>query len=548
MKKSQRLPEPRLLGAPDHFPSWRPEQEDAIWAVTGSDKRFNALGMPTGSGKSLASVVAGQLLGARTLVLTSTKGLQEQYSRDFTTVGMEDIRGMNNYRCAELEPWGAYNYLNPASAPATADRGPCKWGMDCPRKSAGCDYYDQLRLAKTAPLVVTNYAYWLAMGRNQQRNTEYGEPLGEFDTIVLDEAHDAADALCSALAIEIEKEAVLVGLGMSVPEHDAPLDRWIEWGKEAAATGDELLKELKKELLRSGPSAELMKRTRLVTEVTRRAAMLQWLSGEWVVGTPAPQSGVAGIIEPVWGSPYAEQLLFRGIKRVLLVSATLCRKTAHLLGIKDDELEFREYDSSFPLERRRVIRIPTVRMHWKMTDGERRIWADRILRIIDSRTDRKGLVHTVSYDRAQYLARHIEDDTEVPLFTHTSRTTRAVIEQFKRHRGGAVMISPSLGTGYDFPDDLLRYQIIAKVPWPDTRDPITAARVKGDKEYAPYSVMQQMVQMAGRSTRSATDWSETFVVDDFFATMMRQYGKFAPKSFRAAVKVVKTIPPAPNWT
>ena len=108
-----------------------------------------------------------------------------------------------------------------------------------------------------------------------------------------------------------------------------------------------------------------------------------------------------------------------------------------------------------------------------------------------------------------------------------------------------ILLSPSVTTGYDFPYDDCRYQILGKLPYPDTRDPLTKARAKGDKEYTAYVTMQALMQSCGRSVRSADDFAENFIIDDNILWFMSSFGHFATQWFRQAFKSSRLIPEPP---
>src|SRR5687768_2585768 len=97
-----RLPSPAELGAPPHLGTLRPEQERLIEGVLARNKAIDIINAPPGIGKSMIAWYLARLLGARTVILTATKGLQDQYMGDFRWVGMRDIRGMGNYPCHAL--------------------------------------------------------------------------------------------------------------------------------------------------------------------------------------------------------------------------------------------------------------------------------------------------------------------------------------------------------------------------------------------------------------------------------------------------------------
>jgi Rad3-related DNA helicase len=97
-------------------------------------------------------------------------------------------------------------------------------------------------------------------------------------------------------------------------------------------------------------------------------------------------------------------------------------------------------------------------------------------------------------------------------------------------------------TGVDFPYDQCRYQIIAKVPFPDTRNKVMAARTKEDPTYAHYIAMQTLVQMSGRGMRAADDACETIIVDDHAKWFIPKWRIFAPRWFMESFMSVNMVP------
>ena len=168
-----------------------------------------------------------------------------------------------------------------------------------------------------------------------------------------------------------------------------------------------------------------------------------------------------------------------------------------------------------------------------MTDKQVDEWVERIDEIIAGRQHLKGLVFTVSYARAQQLAKRSRFRTQ--MFLHTSQNTQAVVEQFKRAAPPATLVSPSVTTGWDFPGDECRYIIVGKIPFPDSRGAIVKARQAEDKSYTSMLAMQTLVQSAGRGTRSADDTCQVLVVDDTWQWWWPQNRHMAPGWFRERV-------------
>jgi ATP-dependent DNA helicase DinG len=534
------LPKPFVLGLPDRFESWRPGQEDAALRAVESTKRFVVLALPTGSGKSLAYLAAAQLSVERTAFLTSTRGLQNQLEKDFGDSGLLDVRGQNNYPClykANSRTITMHDVQTDFADEIKCDEGPCHGGVRCELKESGCVYFDRVKLARQVILVSTNYSYWM-------HQMEHGSGLGPFGMLVLDEAHDALDQLGNYLAVELFPSDLELVDEDRFPEltNFEPWKLTAKLWLDRARSQRESLEAAVKGGLVNGGSRQPIRQVKHLKKLERKLAQLSSAQGDWIfqVTRRGPSGSLVARFDPVWPADYAERRLFCGIKRIVLTSATIRPKTLELLGIGHGDVDFREYPSSFPVGRRPVYFVPSVRMDKRATPGHLRAWISKIDAIVRPRLQGKGIIHTVSYQRAQWIARNSEFAGH--MFVHNTGTARETIAKFKEAVPPAILVSPSVSTGFDFPDDECRWQILCKVPFPDTRDLVTKARSDRDRDYPMYQAMQEIVQMAGRSTRSEDDWSEVLVVDDHFEWFWPKFKKFAPKWFAEAVEMCKVIP------
>src|ERR1035437_1810753 len=96
---------PSFFNLPEKFTSFRPAQAEALeYAVYHTTRKFTALGLPTGSGKSLLAVAIAKALGVKAVYLTATRALEDQVSREFAESGMVDVRGRSNYQCGQMYP------------------------------------------------------------------------------------------------------------------------------------------------------------------------------------------------------------------------------------------------------------------------------------------------------------------------------------------------------------------------------------------------------------------------------------------------------------
>jgi Rad3-related DNA helicase len=438
-----------------------------------------------------------------TVILTSTRGLQDQLVNDFSTIGLVELKGRGNYRCVRGDG-------------PTCEDGLCHYGVDCRFKTGGCVYFDALRTAKQSRYVVTNYAMWLTAGDFIREGRQ---------TLIMDEAHAAPDHLNNYLAVEID----LGLIGVAMEEEVRPPRDWGDWAKTYL---QRVVSMTELGLLNIDLNLGRLKK---LSKVRRTLEALVRISASPLVVDKVKEKY---IINPSCLIRYAESSLFMGMPFVQLTSATVTTHTARMLGVNTYDLK--EYQSPFPVRRRPVMWIPTTRVDRKMIHGDEMLWLSRIDQIIGPRLTRKGIIHSVSYDRAW----RIVDESKYGRYAivHGKDDAAMKVATFKRRKAPAFLVSPSMTTGWDFPYDQCRWQIIAKVPFPDSRSAIQKERQRQDPDLPFYTAWQTLIQSAGRGVRAEDDCCETLIVDDHFGWLWSNYGHLAPKWFTSAIRKCPTLP------
>ena len=535
-------PNPQDLGLPAKFHSWRPGQYEAVVSALGALNapgwKFMAINAPTGAGKSGIAVALANARGGRTVVSTSTKPLQRQYLADFSPSGMVDIRGRANYACR------------------LGNGTTCEDGYDegCPDAGfAQCPYRAALFSACQSATVVTNYAYWAAVHR-------YAEGLGSTDLLVCDEAHTAFDEVCGAMALEFWERDLVFLLGARFPSCDLGLEGWKKWAGDMrltaadALTGAEKLAKLKQE-------KQLFRRARRIKTLLRSLSDLEAAQGEWVFNRRRLNQGELWQADPVWAAPYAAPVLFDHAAKVLLISATVTRRTMSLLGLEPDQYEYLEMPSQFPPASSPVYYIPTAAMRQGMSHGEESAMYARVDEIVTAMGPRKGIVHTVSYARAGQIASASRHAGIMILHERGGAGVQAGIEAFRASEGPSVLVSPALTMGFDFAGESCEYQILVKLPFPDSTNHINRARTAADllrpktgedrrrkqlgTDYLDHAVSQILIQACGRGMRSASDRCMTFILDDNWRwwRWRAERGGCFPWWFRRLLKTSRAVPP-----
>lgn len=91
----------------------------------------------------------------------------------------------------------------------------------------------------------------------------------------------------------------------------------------------------------------------------------------------------------------------------------------------------------------------------------------------------KGIIHTTSYKQVDFIIENISPINRHRLLrTDPNIPREEVIAEHIHSAKPTVLISPSLYLGLDLKDDLSRFQIITKVPYPDLGDRLTQNLMK----------------------------------------------------------------------
>jgi len=516
------LPPPGVMLGIPKYTSWYPGQKETFLCVVDwfhGSRRFLGLSVPAGAGKSLTAIMVAKLLNTRACFLTVTKGLQEQYLKDIAPLGGVNIMGRNNYLCA----------LVPG---LTTEEGPCRDGLSCSFRDNDCSYYQQLARATVAPIVVTNYAYYLAQ-------TRFSSGLGDFGLLVLDESHLTFGALENHLSIRLSHLDV-ESMGIAFPQQNQDWLAWQEWAEDNKPVAESVVNKLERDirsLRNSGSpvSGALSHSFRIARSVVVRLSSIEDATGRWI--TNYQRRGWN--FTPVWVSQYGDAV-YRNIPKVILMSALLSTKTLDILGVPVNRDMFTT-NSHFPPSNTPIYHVSTSQINHRSDDFKLTIWLSRIDQIIQRRLDRKGIIFTVSYDRAHLILR--SSRFAYLMLSHSTGDVVQVVRKFKAADSPAILISPAITSGWDIPE--ADYIIVAKIPYPDTTGVVMKARKEEDKDWPAFLAMETLVNESGRGTRSISDRCEVLIIDDNWKWFLPRYKQFAPEWFQARVRGSLSVVPEP---
>lgn len=477
---------PADYGLPPKFARFRKAQQLGLGRILDESfngcpaPRFRGVQMVVGSGKTGYFMALDRLRRAvnpahRTAILTMTKPLQRQILDDFSSLGLFDMRGRSNYACTYY--------------------GDCERGAEqkCSlSRGVSCLYRAAYEQACQAPVVITNLAYWLAIHR-------HGEGLGRFDLLVIDEAHSLLAGLTDAATLRFSPHK-----GPQGEFGRIRLDLWRLWGRQRL---DEIKAELR---LASSEREAKLRKEQLDLEFLVREAK----DGEYVVDVN--EEGWAQVA-PIWPADSAERLLYQGVPEVVLLSGVLLPKTMQLVGAKGapGTARFESYPAEFSPSSWPVQLVDVGRIQHNMSSSTKGAWINAHAKIIAHHRNHKGIVHTVSYTRAQEIFDALPAALRPRCILHRSGNIEEAITKFKLANWPAVLLSPALTTGYDFPEEEENFSIVSKMPRPDfsSTPNLRRERKNRDPSYDDYEMMMTFQQMIGRMKRTAAQRAAVYVLD-----------------------------------
>jgi ATP-dependent DNA helicase DinG len=216
-----------------------------------------------------------------------------------------------------------------------------------------------------------------------------------------------------------------------------------------------------------------------------------------------------------------------------MMSATILdfRTFMRNLGIDPAQANTLAVPSEFPLENRPIFYKPCGNMGYRTKEQAIPNVAAFILKLMQKYAGKKGIIHAQSYANMVYFKEFLTANGQGHrLVTHTNLPGSRE-DAVARHCSSAddtVILSPSMTEGLDLKEDLSRFQIIAKVPYP-ALDPYTKARMDRDPDWYQWQTALTMIQATGRSVRSKTDKAHTWILDEGFTKFIGQNESKLPK-------------------
>jgi ATP-dependent DNA helicase DinG len=505
-----------------------------------SGKKIVILEAPVGSGKSaIALTFARQSQNCH--IITPRKSLQDQYYEDFKD-DLVLMKGRGAYPCTMDSSLPAYNkvirhiktgmVVSPRLGEDNCANAPCRnsksiWEICTEKNNKPCPYQVAIEVAQESPIVVHNIHSFIFQ-------TNFGLKFEKRDLMIIDEAHEIENTIRGFITKKMSVNAVLEASDIPdlrnvnewcdffltdrfVPEETASDRHRKEVDETFQSERDEYINRV--EILRLNHEYYGESFTVRRAEI-RRGFDVTGTSFEFI-----PHSiGNAG-----------HRYLFDYGDKVLLMSGTIYDKDLYCkcVGINPLDAYFIRIPSTFPVANRKIYLKPEYQV-----DTSHRMWEEnfdemiqKIQRILSIFGDAKGLIHVPSYDAMQRIANALQSPR---IRTHDSTNLSHALQDFYASQEPLVFVSPVCQQGVDFKYDRARFQIVTRVPYANTSDPLMSYMVENDFNWYNYQALIVFGQMVGRVNRAEDDFGVTFLMDERFNRFISRNSKRLPRWLQQA--------------
>ena len=563
-----------------HFPlsSPRPRQEKVLLEIESALKsgyKYIFLEAPTGFGKTPVAIAMARYLGS-SHICTATKDLQAQYRRDFPFIS--EVKGRGNFPCIVKDDMGLDE---------SCEYGPCVKddNYDCLYKTRlldykvrgegtknelvqldpfaerkyveklkensklvdldwrPCHYFHQKWMGLRSSYTVYNYRYFLS-------DVFYAGSAQKRSLLVLDEAHQLESEVGDFRSFSVNRNSLRF-LKMQMPGKDVEaIETWVDFCETLRERLVEFVEKAEGIIERSNQKFGVEPYTeKNLIDAREREQTLDAVVDDikadrdnWIVSNILrDDSGelAKATLMPLDVSGYFDPILEKG-SVALFMSATILSKDylCKTSGLESEKVKFvRIEESDFPVKNRPIHLRNTAWLNAKSMSESMPKIVDEIKEILKSHKNEKGIIHTTSYAQLQFIKDSIGKEHASRLIETGAKLDRTeVLETHYQSKRPTVLISPSLHLGVDLKDDLSRFQIIVKVPYPDLTDKKVAKKKEKDPNWYTWNTALRLVQSYGRSVRSVDDHATTYILDSSISFLLRSAGELVPKWFREAIQ------------
>jgi Rad3-related DNA helicase len=515
----------------------RPQQVEILdfvkRSIESEDKKFMMIDAPTGVGKSFAAVMIAdwyqkEIKGdAKITILTNSKILQDQYVKDFEFIS--SLKGSTSYWCRKsMMPCGESKILNKAKEGSKGCNG-------CPHSIAQSAFVKD-RVSLTNFHLITAYSMY-----SPDILADRGASL-----LIIDEAHEFEETFCDFISSTFSKRSLSI-LDIWADCMSEDLEQIFNINQLSDYVKKIIIPRLKnkiEDLLEDAKSARSKsKKSELIKKADHCDKSMckfnRFIKDEanyktnWIFEKEIDQDGLFKIlVEPIWANQYLKDLFWKQYDHVIMMSGTILnsKMMGFLMGLEEKEYTYLSLPCPFSEENRPVIYLKFGKMSYYEKSETFKRSVPIIKKILHKNSNYKGIIHSGNYEFNSWISKSIKDKR---LLIHDSSTREKSLNHHLESKLETVLVSPSMINGIDLKDNLSRFQIILKVPFPNLRSTKVKKRLETNPDWYNWRALIDIMQSYGRSIRNDQDWAETYILD----SCLDQLLSIAPDYFKSALRI-----------
>lgn len=536
---------------------------------------------PTGVGKSIIGIMIAETISRycgyksvspSTYMLTSSKMLQDQLDRDKDNfkIRWAVLKGQANYQCTvNAQPFTKRECKDMSVSAAEKD-------MEC---AGNCPYIIARRKAMSWDSAILSYAYWLTSMNFVYEFLGSYAPFQKRHITIFDEAHMLSEIVCGMFSNQISEKIIesirkyrdTFNFIMPKVEDQENLYKIVEDVSDIIPkllnktlsvqemfdfliVYNEVLKRLKKFIV-STKNRYLKEDSKLWSKEQRKFEKESETMETYCIGVgyfiDENESDI-GMIVKTYDDEIDDKTGKTTVKMTLrslreqhiikehchkytdfavFMSATIGDADVFASNNGIEDYDYLYIDSDFKFESSPIFQVgPPISMAYK----EKQVSMPELMLRIDKicneiHPNERGIIHTgnfeISYKFKEYLWENSIPGYKRFLFYKTSVEKDEAIKKLAKSKNG-IIIGPSLTEGLDLKDDLARFCILAKVPYP-MLDEYNSKKMKLIEGWYQWKTVTSILQALGRPIRHREDWAYTYLLDSCFDLVFK-YNRVPP--------------------
>lgn len=504
-------------------------------------KKFILINAPTGSGKSYFAMMFMNWYknycnsnNPKFDIVTNSKILQQQYKDEFDFIN--DLRGQSNYKCSRHHT----DCRTGKEVNKATKQMPCG---SCPYDSDK-DAWIEGDVSLTNFHLFNSFSFFVPSTLDKR----------SANVLIIDEAHDFESVFCDFISIKLSPK-ILKNYGMEARTIEI-YERKFNDIKTAGGfinfiNNDFLpyISELNQEFADMlGESSEGKLKLIYAGYIDYIESAIEKFNGllkdfekneyNWTLDiTRSKLNEIELIMQPIWGNVYLDEILWSRYDHVIFMSGSILDKNmfSFLNGFDDSITDYWEIESTFPVKNRPLYYYQAGKMTYNDKEETFKKQIIVVEKILKKYKGDRGIIHTTNYEISKWLEDKIKDKR---LIYHNTENREEQLNKMKKKKNG-IIVSPSMTSGISLDDELGRFQVILKVPYPNISSNKIKARQSSNKNWYAWKTIVDIIQAYGRTTRSDEDHSDSYILDSSFGDLLKFNRRLFPDYFIEAIKILK---------